>query len=283
MLESSINWNIVVIGLLFALIPSAYIVFAKKRSFWTLMILTVISFILFGFSYLLIKQGIVGGHIKFILNVIWLLGLAIFMISSFTVGGEIIQTKILKSSSDSIFGVLLSMGLGLVAFIVTVHILVLLNLLYPLITWAMFFGAGYMLRRHQDTGARLWKVLDTGIKPLSGSIMSWVVLFLLMVSFWYLYNGFMLAFIPYSTAWDANHAYMFFPKMWAYHHGYFWNNIDMNSGAQLWYSFIAYWFSLFQPFESFFGLSPDTYAIMMNFWSGLFVLLFGVGLMTEVT
>jgi hypothetical protein len=107
------------------------------------------------------------------------------------------------------------------------------------------------------------------------------VFFLLLVSFWYLYNGFMLAYIPYSTAWDANHAYMFYPKMRASNYGYFWNNQDMAIVPHLWYVFIAYRFSLFQPFGAFFGISPDSYAIMMNFWSGFFVLLFGLGLVTE--
>jgi hypothetical protein len=111
MLASSSNWNIVLVGMLFALLPSAYIVFAKQRSFWTLIALTVISFLLFGFSYLMIRDGIIGGHIKFILNTLRLLALAIYMICSFTVAGELIQSKILKTSSDSIFGVLLSMGL----------------------------------------------------------------------------------------------------------------------------------------------------------------------------
>lgn len=119
---------------------------------------------------------------------------------------------------------------------------------------------------------------------MSGTYLWWIVLFLLMLSFWYFYNWFILSFIPYSTARDANHAYMFYPKMRALNHWYFWDNIDMAVGPQLWYSFIAYWFSLFQPFHGvlWLGLSPDTYAIMMNFWSSFFVLVFGIWLVIEV-
>jgi hypothetical protein len=204
------------------------------------------------------------------------------MLCSFTVLGELIQTKILKSTSSSIFGVLLSMGLGLIAFIVINHVLILFNLFHPAVTRAMFLGGIYMLWHFNATGKKLWNILDTTIKPMGGTVTGWVVLFLLMVSFWYLYNGFMLAFIPYSTAWDANHAYMFYPKMRAFNNGYFWDNQSMAIGPQLWYSFIAYWFSLAKPFGNFFGLAPDTYGIMMNFWSALMVLMFGVGLMAEV-
>jgi len=51
---------------------------------------------------------------------------------------------------------------------------------------------------------------------------------------------------------------------------------------QLWYGFIAYWFSLFTPFTNFLGLSADSIAVEMNFWSGFLVLIFGLGLVAEV-
>jgi hypothetical protein len=41
---------------------------------------------------------------------------------------------------------------------------------------------------------------------------------------YYLY-GFQLSFIPYSTAWDANHAYMYEPKVLAENFGVLWNNV----------------------------------------------------------
>lgn len=42
---------------------------------------------------------------------------------------------------------------------------------------------------------------------------------LLAISIIYYLYGFQLSFIPYSTAWDANHAYMYVPKVLAMNHG----------------------------------------------------------------
>ncbi|USN54726.1 MAG: hypothetical protein H6765_09645 [Candidatus Peribacteria bacterium] len=91
-----------------------------------------------------------------------------------------------------------------------------------------------------------------------------------------------MAYVPYSTAWDANHAYMFNPRMRALNNGYFWDEPNMAIGPQFWYMYIAFWFSLFVKTNGIMGISADTIAIQMNFWSGIFVLIFGLGLISEV-
>ena len=45
---------------------------------------------------------------------------------------------------------------------------------------------------------------------------------LLLVSIVYYLYGFQLSFIPYSTAWDANHEYMYIPKVLAENAGVLW-------------------------------------------------------------
>jgi len=42
---------------------------------------------------------------------------------------------------------------------------------------------------------------------------------LLAISIIYYLYGFQLSIIPYSTAWDANHEYMYIPKILAENHG----------------------------------------------------------------
>lgn len=49
----------------------------------------------------------------------------------------------------------------------------------------------------------------------------------------------------------------------------------------LWYWYISYFFSLLQPFENYFWISPDTLAVWMNFLSWIFVLLFWLALIKE--
>lgn len=47
----------------------------------------------------------------------------------------------------------------------------------------------------------------------------WIGLILIAISIIYYFLGFQLSFIPYSTAWDANHDYMYIPKILAANHG----------------------------------------------------------------
>ena len=47
----------------------------------------------------------------------------------------------------------------------------------------------------------------------------WIGIILLGLAIMYYFYGFNLSFIPYSTAWDANHEYMYIPKVLAENHG----------------------------------------------------------------
>ena len=51
---------------------------------------------------------------------------------------------------------------------------------------------------------------------------------------------------------------------------------------QLRHAFITFRFALINPTKSRFWLAPDTIAVAMNFLSGIFVLIFGTGLIKEV-
>jgi len=46
--------------------------------------------------------------------------------------------------------------------------------------------------------------------------------------------------------------------------------------------FITFFFALIQPIKNRFWLAPDTIAVAMNFLSGVFVLIFGTGVIKEV-
>lgn len=61
-----------------------------------------------------------------------------------------------------------------------------------------------------------------------------VYVLLMLFSIMYIYHGFILADIPYPTAWDANHAYMYVPKIWALNSGYYWEQ-GLASSPQIWF------------------------------------------------
>ncbi len=102
--------------------------------------------------------------------------------------------------------------------------------------------------------------------------------FLVVLSVSYFIIGGLYSIIPYPTAWDANHAYLFYPKMWALHNGYYWWEPGMATSPFLWLMYITFWFSLFAPVWDSFTISPDGIATFMNFLSGLFVLWFFIGI-----
>ena len=102
-----------------------------------------------------------------------------------------------------------------------------------------------------------------------------VILIAFALSIIYYLYGFQLSFVPYSTAWDANHEYMYMPKVLAENAGILRGNIGpLASLPFLRHMFIAFWFGLITPIKSWFWLSPDSVAVAMNFLSGIFVMLF---------
>jgi hypothetical protein len=110
----------------------------------------------------------------------------------------------------------------------------------------------------------------------------WIGLVLVGISLLYYFYGFQLSFIPYSTAWDANHAYMYIPKVIAENHWVLrWNIWIAATPPELRHGFITFWFSLIWAIK-WFWLGPDTVAVAMNFLSGIFVLILGLWTVKEI-
>ena len=344
------NWThvkIVLVGIIFSLLPVSYIVFAKKKKFFTLLACLFWWLFLFMVTYINIKADLYGWWLKVFLHTLFLLGLAIYTLVGLTTLWARAKRRFLNIETNSIFDVLLNLWLWLGILLLIVYFLVIGNLLYGIISWILFLWLWVLMRLQKDALWHMWSIVsdrldtlaipyhpiwnivlslpflglsvmelmkntdpsiwiylcwligaglvigyvvhvantkDSGIKNIF-SVKGWLQflwLLLLVLSIWYLFNGFQLAYLPYSTAWDANHAYMFFPKMWSLHHGYYRNEIRMTTGMQLWYMYITFFFSLFGPLDGFLWISVDTIAIEMNFWSGIFVLLLWLGLVLEV-
>ncbi len=90
------------------------------------------------------------------------------------------------------------------------------------------------------------------------------------------------SFVPYSTAWDANHEYMYYPKVLAENAGiYRWNTM-INEMPWFWHQFLTFIFSLTWCTGWWFGLSPDNIAISMNNMSALFVLIFWIAIVFQI-
>ena len=128
----------------------------------------------------------------------------------------------------------------------------------------------------------LWNTFDSLNNNSKSNWWKYILLVLVIFSLVYYFYGFQLSFIPYSTAWDANHAYMYTPKVIAENHWLLrWNIGTADSMPYLWYSFISFWFSIGSVFSGNW-LSPDTIAVAMNFLSWPLCLILWLLLIREV-
>ena len=296
MLASNQNWKVVIRWLVFALIPAWYLFYAKKKTFWWVIWSLFIWLYLFTLTYINIKASVYGWAVKLFINDLFLFGLAMYMLAAFTTLGIWIKERFLKLSTEKIFDVIMNLGIWLAVFLLINYILILTNTFFTVVSWLLFVGVWVLMWFQRDRLTNTWEIVSGRLDfftinrskewwlaawgKLSG-VIKIIGIILLLFSIWYIFNGFILAYLPYPTAWDANHAYMFYPKMWALNSWYYRWQAGMMVGPQFWYVFIAYWFNLFSP-SGFLWITADTVAIQMNFWSWFLVLIFGLWLVAEV-
>jgi len=227
------------------------------------------------------------GLVMLIISTLLLFALGAYFIIGSLAFGSWISKKVIKFKEHGRQEMLLNFGIGLALLLFVVRYLIMVNLFFSVITWLIFIALWVFiyLQRKQ---LKLYKVL---IQDMLGSFnkqslkknrWKYIGLVLIVFSIMYYFYGFQLSFIPYSTAWDANHAYMYLPKVWSLNNGAFWSNGPGSGMVGLWHAFIAFWFSLFKPLSWWFWLSADTVAVSMNFLSGLLVMFFWLGLTKEV-
>ena len=151
-----------------------------------------------------------------------------------------------------------------------------------------------MVRYERKQLWKWWEIISDILERFKVWLISWgwnlnakklwfVVIFItVLLSLAYLYMWIQNAFTPYSTAWDANHEYMYIPKIlaenaWVYR----WNTIA--SGMPwFWHQFLAFIFSLTGCTNWWFWLSSDNIAISMNNISAALVLIFWIAIIFQV-
>ena len=90
--------------------------------------------------------------------------------------------------------------------------------------WILFLALGYMIRYMKEDMLPYQNIIKDVADEFKGSKIKdnrwkWVGIVLLAISLIYYLYGFQLSYIPYSTAWDANHEYMYIPKILAENFG----------------------------------------------------------------
>lgn len=284
------NFKLVIWAVVYALIVLSYMLFANKKTIvWFLGFLFWWLF-LFALTMINIKDSewiIWSWLIMLLLNIAILFVFWIYFIVGLLWVWTYIKSKLLKLQDTNILDIFINFGIWLALFNILNYVLIMTNTFYSFISWIIFLWFWAVIYFQKDKLNSFWdkfsEILDfLHYKKIMKNKFLIIPAVLVVMSILYYFFGFMHSYIPYPTAWDANHAYMFYPKMFAYNSWFYWNEIWMWWGIDLWSSYIAFWFNLFTPIENGFWISPDTLAVEMNFLSWVFVLFFWLALIKEV-
>ena len=282
------NFGLIISALVAASLPIYHLYNNKKPQFWSILWLTSLSLGIFSFLHEIIWGTFVDFFAPFLLlrNTSLLLGMGIIILfSMFSLGSRIIRMSKVFSQTK-IRETLLSFGVGLVAFLVVMQILMGFGLFYWPILWGILIGCLVLARFERSSLKIHLENLNQFLESLHTKIHeknTWIWILLLACSLAYFYFGFNHTIIPYPTARDANHEYLYTPKVIADNFGIIrWNQGTANAMPYLWHGLIASAFSFWKPISVLTSLSADSFAINMNFWSGILVLIFWIALIIEV-
>ncbi len=286
MFASWTNWKVVIWAFISALIPTFYLLKNKKFSLWKFTIFVFLWALLFGFINLIIKDSfIASGAILYIINEWLLFMLWVYFLVGSLAFGTWLSNLIFKFKENRIQELFLNFWIWLWALLILWQTLIWFWAFHPIVSWIIFLGLWFFVWYERMKMKEYSNIFWESINSLNSNSWDWwkyILLILVIFSFVYYFYGFQLSFIPYSTAWDANHAYMYTPKVIAENYGLLrWNMGTAESMPYLWYSFISFWFSIGSIFSGNW-LSPDTIAVAMNFLSWPLCLIFGLLLIKEV-
>lgn len=281
------NRKVVIWALISALIPVFYLLKNKKFSLWRFAISIFSWALLFGFINLIVKKSLVwSGFLLYIVNEILLFALWAFFLVWTLAFWTRLSKLIFKFKENRIQEMFLNFWIWLWALMLLWQTLIWFGLFHPILSRIMFLWLWFFVRYEKVSMKEYWNIIWESINSINSNSWSnrwkYILLILVVFSLVYYFYWFQLSFIPYSTAWDANHEYMYMPKVIAENYWLIrWNMWTANHMPYLRHSFIAFWFSIWSVF-SWSWLSPDTIAVAMNFLSWPLCLIFGLLLIKEV-
>lgn len=269
MLKASSNRWLLVWGIVAAAIPVSYKALVDKSSAKWMLWSIVIALLLFAYAFIGVRDSFVwSAFITLGLNIALMIGWGWLMLGGMWAGGSMLYRRVYHHDADTLDRAVTALILWFVAALAISWILVMTTLLYQIVAVTCLVVCGYLIYREHHflkklahntsdlINTHLW--FDTGAKTIN------TILFALTLI--YIAYGLMLAFIPYPTAWDANHAYIYIPKVWAEHNGYMWNSLSAQFSPSPWLTYVAVWFQFGYAFQWIGGwIWPDTWAVVMNY------------------
>ena len=286
MLSNISNINLVISSFVISLIITFVLFYKKNIKYFILSLF--FGLIIWWWIWIWSKSPwlLWSGFLIWIFNVFVIFLIVILFIISISTIWRWIKIKLFWIKENNLFGVITWFGLWLVLFLIINYLLILFNFYYSIVNWIIFLGMifvsfFFLFDLFKDTIKIVNNSLNDFFSQLTNNYLILLVAgFLVIISLMYFLFGFVMSYIPYPTAWDANHAYMFYPKMWVLNNWFYWDEPSMNTPPYLWLGYIAFWFSLFMPFVNSFWIAPDTLAVVMNFFSWIFVLFFTLAILS---
>ena len=282
------RWTVISV-LISAIIPTLYILFKHKK--FSVPVFAVFLFawlFVFGIVNLIIKESIMFPTwvLPYLINELLLFAFWWLFLVWTLAFGTWLSNLIFKFKENRIQEMFLKFWIWLWTLMIFWQILIWLWLFHPVVSRIIFLWLWFLIRYEKNELKEynniLWEVFDSFTKSEKNNRWKYILLILIVFSLVYYFYWFQLSFIPYSTAWDANHEYMYMPKVIAENNWLLrWNMWTASTMPYLRYSFIAFWFSI----GSIFGgnwLAPDTIAVSMNFLAWPLCLIFGLLLIKEV-
>lgn len=277
------NWSFLIAALGAATFPIGYLFIANRKISLTWLF---ISFVAWTATYMLlatsISKSLLGSAwLIQIFHVVFVFALLAFFLIAVTALWDILFKAFRRRQEKTIHGIFLRFTIGLIAFCVGNVFLLMVQAFFGITVWLEVLAWVFLLWKQKSFLKEAYGIIETFVQNVYNKFTEnptlWIAFFLLITLICvYVFMWFNLAFIPYSTAWDANHAYLFFPRAWALNNGLYRGASGATSTPYLWYGFLTFWFKLASSFfwgSGMFGMSPDWIAVLMNFWSGPLVLI----------
>jgi len=282
------NWWTVIAAIISSLIPTLYILFKhKKFSVPVFAIFLFVWLFVFWLTNLWIKWDIVFPTwvVPYLFNELVLFIFWWFFLVWTLALWTRLSKLIFKFKENRVQEMFLNFWIWLWALLILRQILIWFGLLHPAVSWILFLWLWFFIWREKGQlksyNSILWEAFDSFNSEWNNR-WKYILLVLIVFSLTYYFYWFQLSFIPYSTAWDANHEYMYIPKVIAENHWLIWWNMWVADKMPfLWHTFISFWFSIGSVFSGNW-LAPDTIAVSMNFLSWPLCLIFWLLLIKEV-
>ncbi|MFA7284323.1 MAG: hypothetical protein WC004_00675 [Candidatus Absconditabacterales bacterium] len=287
MLNNTTNIYTIVALLVCAAIPVIYLLYRKNATIKGLTWSLRIGLLVYGILYASVKETILGtGAIMRVINSAIVFGCGLGIITALTGIGAWIHQKLYTNSERGRRQILMSFGIGFVTFVSVNYFLILMHVYYGWVNWLQVGLLVYLTRKTLPLLKSIASTINQSVRSVymahkSGGY-NRVVIFLLLVSFAYYFVGFKLAYIPYPTAWDANHAYMLIPNAISSAYGHTWNIAQPTGYIPVYLSFVTFFFSLVKGLGAGFWIAPDTFGVEMNYLTAIFTFIITLGIIDKV-